>query len=452
VVLLAAAAVALVWANSPWLSAYEALWGTELAVEVGRWTLALDLRHWVNDGLMALFFFVVGLEIKRELVAGELRSLRNAALPVVAAVGGMVLPAVLFLSLGPDEESRRGWGIPMATDIAFAVGVLALFGSRVPAGLKLLLLSVAIVDDIGAILVIAVVYSAGLAWGPLAGAAGLLAVIAVLHRVGVVWWPLHGLLGLGVWLATYTSGVHATIAGVALGLLMPTRPLVRHLSVSLGDDVQPSAPVVRWVWLHVQETISAAERLAHSLHPWTSFVVVPLFALANAGVPLSRASLVAAVGSPVTLGVVGGLVVGKLVGISGAAWLALRLRIGALPEGVTGRQLVAVAAVAGIGFTVSLFIAGLAYPVPELQDQARVGILAGSVLAAAIGALLLHASLPRPPGGVLGREGDPRPRAGRHLSVAARRRSGRRGRPGPGRGAGGRRVHRTPRPAPRRGV
>jgi Na+:H+ antiporter, NhaA family len=373
---------------------------------VGRWTLALDLRHWVNDGLMALFFFVVGLEIKRELVAGELRRLRTAALPVVAAVGGMVLPALVFLSLSPDEEGRRGWGTPMATDIAFAVGVLALFGSRVPAGLKLLLLSVAIVDDIGAIVVIAVVYSAGLAWGPLAAAVGLLTVIAVLHRVGVVWWPLHGLLGLGVWLATYASGVHATIAGVALGLLVPTRPLVRHLSVSLGDDVPPSAPVVRWVRLHVQETISAAERLAHSLHPWTSFVVVPLFALANAGVPLSRASLAAAVGSPVTLGVVGGLVVGKLVGISGAAWLALRLRIGALPEGVTGRQLVAVAAVAGIGFTVSLFIAGLAYPTtPALQDQARVGILAGSVLAAAIGAVLLHRSLLPAPGGVLGREG-----------------------------------------------
>jgi NhaA family Na+:H+ antiporter len=295
----------------------------------------------------------------------------------------------------------------MATDIAFAVGVLALFGARVPAGLKLLVLSVAIVDDIGAILVIAVVYSAGLAWGPLDAAVGLLAIIAVLHRAGVVWWPVHGLLGLGVWLATYASGVHATIAGVALGLLMPTRPLVRHLSVSLGgDDVQPSAPVVRWVRLHVQEMISAAERLAHSLHPWTSFAVVPLFALANAGVPLSRASLVAAVGSPVTLGVVGGLVVDKLVGISGAAWLALRLRVGALPEGVTGRQVVAVATMAGIGFTVSLFIAGLAYPTtPALQDQARVGILAGSVLAAAIGALLLHRRLPPAPGGVLGREG-----------------------------------------------
>jgi NhaA family Na+:H+ antiporter len=408
-VLLTAAAVALVWANAPWSPAYEALWGTELAVEVGSWTLALDLRHWVNDGLMALFFFVVGLEIKRELVAGELRRLRNAALPVVAAVGGMVLPALVFLSLSPDEEGRRGWGIPMATDIAFAVGVLALFGSRVPAGLKLLVLSVAIVDDIGAIVVIAVVYSAGLAWGPLAAAAGLLAVIAVLHRVGVVWWPVHGLLGLGVWLATYASGVHATIAGVALGLLVPTRPLVRHLSVSLGEgDMELSAPVVRWVRLHVQETISAAERLAHSLHPWTSLAVVPLFALANAGVPLSRAPLAEAVGSPVTLGVVAGLVVGKLVGISGAAWLALRLRIGALPEGVTSRQLVAVAAVAGIGFTVALFIAGLAYPTtPALQDQARVGILAGSLLAAALGAVLLHRSLPRPatPSGVLGREG-----------------------------------------------
>jgi NhaA family Na+:H+ antiporter len=242
--------------------------------------------------------------------------------------------------------------------------------------------------------VIAAFYFDGLAWGPLGIAAALLGVIAVLRRLGVVWWPVHVLLGVGVWLATYASGVHATIAGVALGLLMPTRPLVGHLSVSLGGDVQPSAPVVRWVKLHVQETISAAERLAHTVHPWTSFAVVPLFALANAGVRLTRASLAAAVGSPVTAGVVLGLVVGKLAGISGAAWLAVRLRLGALPEGVSGRQVVAVAGVAGIGFTVSLFIAGLAYPDPSLQDQARVGILAGSLLAAAVGALLLHGALP----------------------------------------------------------
>ena len=407
-VLLAATVVALGWANSPFAVGYEGLWARELTIGAAPLAVTEDLKHWVNDGLMAVFFLVVGLEIKRELVAGELRRLRTAALPVVAALGGMVLPALVFLGLVSDEEGRGGWGTPMATDIAFAVGVLALFGSRVPAGLKLLVLSVAIVDDIGAIVVIAVVYSTGLAWGPLAAAVGLLAAIAVLHRIGVVWWPLHVLLGLGVWLATYASGVHATIAGVALGLLVPTRPLVRHLSVSLGDsEVELSAPVVRWVRLHVQETVSAAERLAHSLHPWTSFAVVPLFALANAGVPLSQASLAAAVGSPVTLGVAVGLVTGKLVGISGGAWLALRLRIGALPEGVTSRQVVAVAAVAGIGFTVSLFIAGLAYPTtPALQDQARVGILAGSVLAAALGALLLHRSLPpATPAGGLGRAG-----------------------------------------------
>jgi Na+:H+ antiporter, NhaA family len=396
-VLLAATTVALVWANSPWSSAYAALWETELAFEVGQWTLALDLRHWVNDGLMALFFFVVGLEIKRELAVGELRSARSAALPVIAALGGMVLPALVFLAVNVGGDGARGWGIPMATDIAFALGVLALFGSRVPAGLKVLLLSVAIVDDIGAIVVIAAFYSGGLAWAPLAAAVGLLAVIAVLHRLGVVWWPVHVLLGVGVWLATYASGVHATIAGVALGLLMPTRPLVRHLSVSLGDgDIQPSAPVVRWVKQHVQETISPAERLEHTLHPWTSLAVVPLFALANAGVPLSRASLAAAVGSPVTAGVVLGLVVGKLVGITGAAWLAVRLGVGALPEGVSGRQVRAVAAVAGIGFTVSLFIASLAYLDPALADQARVGILAGSLLAAAIGAVLLYGALPAP--------------------------------------------------------
>ncbi len=240
---------------------------------------------------------------------------------------------------------------------------------------------------------IAAFSSGELAWVPLGIAVVLLEVAARLHRVpGVVAGPCAA--RPGVWLATYASGVHATIAGVALGLLMPTRPLVRHLSVSLGDnDTELSAPVVRWVKLHVQETISAAERLEHTLHPWTSFAVVPLFALANAGVPLTRASLAAAVGSPVTAGVVLGLVVGKLVGISGAASLAMRLRIGALPEGVSGRP---VAAVAGIGFTVSLFIASLAYPAAALQDQARVGILAGWLLAAAVGAVLLHGSLPAP--------------------------------------------------------
>lgn len=220
-VLLAATAIALVWANSPWQGAYQALWNTELAIEVGRWSLAMDLRHWVNDGLMALFFFVVGLEIKRELVAGELRSPRNAALPVVTALGGMVLPALVFLALNAGGPGERGWGVPMATDIAFAVGVLALFGSRVPSGLKVLLLSVAIVDDIGAIIVI--FYTGGLAWTPLGIAVALLVTIAVLHRSGVVWWPISVPLGLGVWLATSLSGVHATIAGVA-GRVAHARP------------------------------------------------------------------------------------------------------------------------------------------------------------------------------------------------------------------------------------
>ena len=290
----------------------------------------------------------------------------------MTALGGMVLPALVFLALNAGGPGERGWGVPMATDIAFAVGVLALFGSRVPSGLKVLLLSVAIVDDIGAIIVIAIFYTGGLAWSPLAIAVGLLVVIAVLYRMGVVWWPVHVLLGLGVWLATYASGVEATIAGVAVGLLTPAQR-------------------------QVQETISPAERLTHTLHPWTSFVVVPLFALANAGVPLSRVALAAAVDSPITGGVILGLVVGKLVGVSGAAWLALRLRVGALPEAVTSRQLLALAAVAGVGFTVSLFIASLAYPTAELQDQARVGIMAGSLLAAVVGAMLLRASLPPRP-------------------------------------------------------
>jgi NhaA family Na+:H+ antiporter len=278
----------------------------------------------------------------------------------------------------------------MATDIAFALGILALFGSRVPAGLKLLLLSVAIVDDIGAVIVIAVFYSGGLSWGPLAVAVGLLGVIAGLHRMGVVWWPVHVLLGVGVWLATYTSGVQATIAGVALGLLMPTRPLVRHLSVSLGgDDIQPSAPMVRWIKLHVQETISAAERLEHTLHPWTSLAIVPLFALANAGVVVSGETLRDAATSPIAAGVVIGLVVGKPLGITAFAWLAVRLRLAGLPSGTTWGALASVSALAGIGFTVSILVAGLAFEDPGLVDEAKLAILAASLLAALAGSALV---------------------------------------------------------------
>ncbi len=392
IVLLVGALVALVWANSPWQASYEELWRTELTLELGRFRLTEDLRHWVNDGLMALFFFVIGLEIKRELVHGELRDPRTAALPVLAALGGMVVPALLYLLVAAGGPGGHGWGIPMATDIAFALGVVALLGRRVPASLKLFLLTLAIVDDIGAIVVIAVAYSSGLDLAALAVAGAGLMVVVALRRAEVTWVPIYVAVGAGVWLATLASGVHATIAGVVLGLLTPASPLTpaavaRDWAGDLADEPSPEELV--GMTRLAKESVSVAERLAHQLHPFTSFVVVPLFALANAGVVLSTGALAPTGAAAVAAGVVVGLVVGKVVGIAAFSWLALRLRWGTLPVGVGWGQLVGVATLAGIGFTVSLFIAGLAFDDPALADAAKLGILAASAIAAILGSLIL---------------------------------------------------------------
>jgi len=392
VVLLGAALVAVVWANSPWDVGYHDLWHHELAFGSGTWAVRESLQHWVNDGLMALFFFVVGLEIKRELVHGDLRDPRVAAIPAIAAVGGMVVPALFFLAVTIGGGGAKGWGIPMATDIAFAVGVVALLGSRVPASLKLFLLTFAIVDDIGAIVVIAVFYATDVQPVFLATAAGLVVVMEALRRAGVVWLAPYIALGAGVWLATQASGVHATIAGVALGLLAPARPLTpaavaREWAQDLSDDPGPAE--LDAMSRLAQTTVSPAERLEHRLHPWTSFVVVPLFALANAGVVIKADSFAAPATVGVTAGVVLGLVVGKLVGITAATWLAVRLGLGRRPEGATWAMVVGIATIGGIGFTVSLFIAELAYEPGAIQDAAKLGVLGASTVAALLGATLL---------------------------------------------------------------
>jgi Na+:H+ antiporter, NhaA family len=401
ILLLAAATIALIWANSPWRSSYDALWHTQLTIGLGAWSLAEDLQHWVNDALMALFFLVVGLEIKRELTTGELRQPRAAALPAIAALGGMVVPALLYLAINPSGEPGRGWGIPMATDIAFALGVLAIVGRGLPTALKSFLLALAIVDDIGAILVIAIFYSGSISPGPLLTAAGLLALILVLQRLHVRWTAVYVLVGVGVWLATLQSGIHATIAGVALGLATPAVAFQRPKAVSLeahriaddtvDDPVPPDADAHQWLHLAglTREAVSPLARLEHLLHPWTSYVVIPVFALANAGVSISRSSLGNALTSGITLGVVAGLVVGKTVGVTVFTWLATRTGITRLPEGVGWGQLVGVAALAGIGFTVSLFITSLAFQTQAIQDAAKVGILIASLLAGLLGALLL---------------------------------------------------------------
>jgi NhaA family Na+:H+ antiporter len=395
IVLLVATTVALAWANSPWNDVYEQLWHTKISVRLGAWTLAEDLRHWINDGLMTIFFFVVGLEIKRELVAGDLVDRRQAALPAIAALGGMIVPALMYAALNAGSQGSPGWGIPMATDIAFALGVLALMGPRVPSQLKVLLLSLAIVDDIGAILVIAVFYANNIDPPALLLALLLLLVVLGLRSMRVWWVPAYLAVGTGVWLATFASGVHATIAGVALGLLAPAHALdpggIDRMNRRLQrSDAAPSPEDVRTARLGANQSLSVAERLAHLLHPWTSFVIIPLFALANAGISLSGEGLRAALDSRVTLGVVLGLVAGKLVGISGAAWLAQRLGLAALPQGVSWWQLSGVAAVAGIGFTVSIFVASLAFQNPLLLTEAKIGILVASAMASLLGAVLLR--------------------------------------------------------------
>jgi Na+:H+ antiporter, NhaA family len=361
VALLLGAAAALVWANSPWSGSYESFWNYEVAVGIRGWSITNSLRHWVNDGLMTIFFFVVGVEIKRELTEGELSDPATARLPAAAALGGMVVPALIYIAWNPSGEAARGWGIPMATDIAFALGILALLGPRVPRSLKLFLLTLAIVDDIGAIVVIAVFYSEGIQFAWLGVACAVLAATYLTRRLGARHPLVVVLPALVLWVCVFESGVHATIAGVALGLLIPVR--------TERDRV-------------------VLDRLEHGLHPWTSFVIVPVFALANAGVALGPDVLREAASSPIAWGITSGLVVGKVLGIVGVTALGPRLRLGRLPDGVRFRQVLGVGLVAGVGFTVSLFIAELAFDSPSL-DTAKIGILAASLVAAILGAGVL---------------------------------------------------------------
>jgi len=404
VVLMAAAVVALVWANSPWRAAYAALWETSLAIQVGRFGIEADLRHWVNDGLMTLFFLVVGLEIKRELVTGELSTRRKAALPAVAAVGGMAVPAAIYAAGNAGGPGAPGWGVPMATDIAFALGVLALLGSRVPAALKVFLLTLAVVDDLGSIAVVALFYSRGVDPAALSVAAGVVVLVAVLVRAGIWWLPLHIGLGVTLWLAMWRSGVSPALAGVAMGLLTPARPTAppevardrgAELAVELADDPRP--PRLREMLREARGTVPLAERLAHDLHPVSAFVVVPLFALANAGVSLERGGLAAPGAGAVLGGILAGRVLGKLAGISLATWLAVRLGLASRPAETSWPQLAGVASVAGIGFTVPLFVADLAFPDGRFQAPVKLGLLLASVVAGAAGALVLVLAARRRP-------------------------------------------------------
>ena len=385
VVLLGATVAALVWANSPWSSSYENVWGTTLAIRVGGSELALDFRHWINEGLMALFFFVAGLEIRREFDMGELRERRRVATPVLAALGGVVAPALIYLAFNAGESTARGWGIAMGTDTAFALGVLALVGGRWAPSTRTFLLTLVIVDDVAALTVVALAYTKELSGEALLVALALFSVVLIMRRARVRHGVAYFLVGFALWVAVIASGAHATIVGIALGVLATAHPPARRDLEHAGAlwrlfREEPTPQYGRSASRGVALAISPNERLQHYFTPWTSYVIVPLFALANAGVNLNGNVLRHASTSPVTLGIVFGLVAGKLVGIVVATWLFTRSRLGGLPLTVPWPPLVGAATVAGIGFTVALLIADIIFDGDDLED-AKVGILAASMLA-----------------------------------------------------------------------
>jgi Na+:H+ antiporter, NhaA family len=413
ILLIAATVVALLWANSPWGESYAALWQTKLTVGLGEFSLSKDLTHWINDALMAVFFLVVGLEIKRELLVGELSSVRSAALPIAAAVGGAVVPALIYIAINTGTEGAAGWGIPMATDIAFALGVLALLGERAPVALKVFLTALAIVDDIVAVLVIAFFYTAEISWGAL-GVGGLfLAALVMANLIGVGRTLVYAVLGVGLWLAFLLSGVHATIAGVLLAFTVPASSFInpgaflersRYVldrfekagekgeNVLTNEERQAALHALNHATYQLEPPL---HELEHTLHPWVVFAIMPIFALANAGVTLGG-GLAEALVSPVALGIVAGLVLGKQLGITLFAWLAVKVGVSELPVGINWRHVYGGGWLGGIGFTMSLFITDLAFSNGSLVDAAKLGILAASLIAGVIGwAILRGASSPR---------------------------------------------------------
>ena len=407
ILLIAATVIALVWANSPWAGSYAALWHTKLTVGVGDASISKDLTHWINDGLMAVFFFVVGLEIKREVLVGELSSVRNAALPIAAAVGGAVVPAAIYVAINAGTEGSAGWGIPMATDIAFALGVLALLGERAPVTLKVFLTALAIVDDIVAVLVIAFFYTSDISWGAL-GVGGLfLLALIVVNLIGVGRTLVYAVLGVGLWLCFLLSGVHATVAGVLLALTVPAISFINpgaflersryvldrfEQAGEKGENVLSNEE--RQAALHALNHAAyklepPLHELEHALHPWVVFAIMPLFALANAGLQLGG-GIGEALTSPVAIGIVAGLLIGKQLGITLFAWLAVKSGFSELPRGIGWRHVYGAGWLAGIGFTMSLFITDLGFSDGSLVAAAKLGILVASLIAGVVGWTILR--------------------------------------------------------------
>jgi len=408
-ILMGTALLALVLANSMLASHYQHLLHVPVGFSFGGWELEKSLHHWINDGLMTLFFFVVGLELKREILVGELANPRQAALPIIAAIGGMAVPALVFIAISPEGDALRGWGIPMATDIAFALGVIALLSSRVPKALITFLVALAIVDDLGAVVVIALFYTEQLVWEFLLAGVVLTGLLVVMNMIGVRRHYVYFMIGVLLWLALLKSGVHATLAGVITAFTIPALPRFEPCSFSQrmremldrfdashkpGESIlrnQQLSAVVQSLENGIHGVETPLQRLEHTMHMPVAFLVLPLFALFNAGVVIDFANLGAALSHPVTLGVGIGLVVGKFFGIAGFSWLAIRLGLVALPRDVRIGHIGGAALLGGIGFTMSIFIAELAYAnQPEMILQAKLGILLASLLAGTIGYLWLY--------------------------------------------------------------
>lgn len=405
-VLLATTVIAVAWANSPWAAAYHHLWETPVTIGAPAFGLTLSLHGWVNDALMAVFFFLVGLEIKREVLVGELASRRTAALPVAAALGGMLLPAALYALVNRGGPGAAGWGVPMATDIAFALGILALLGSRVPASLRIFLAALAIADDLGAVLVIALFYTQALHVAALAGAATVLLALFALNRAGARRPLTYWVLGVALWLFVLASGIHATVAGVLLALMIPARTRIdeheflRHAEASLADfraADEPGSTVLtnpghQTALQALEDAADAAQaplqRMEHALHGVVAFGIMPIFALANAGVSF-ESGVTESLRSPIALGIVLGLLIGKPLGITAATYLAVRSGIADLPSDASWRHIHGAGWLGGIGFTMSLFIAALAFGAGPTLATAKIAILGASVLAGLVGYAIL---------------------------------------------------------------
>jgi len=405
IVLFFGVVIALIWVNSPYSDSYRHIWDIEFSVGFKGYLLTHPLHLWINDGLMAIFFFVIGLELKREFIAGELSTLSKAALPMVAALGGMLVPAAIYTLFNYGTAGEHGWGIPMATDIAFALALLSIAGRHIPASIKVFLSALAVADDLGAVLVIAFFYSSGIVWQPLLVGMGFLAILATGNFLGVRSSVFYLLIGFGVWVGFLLSGVHPTIAGVLVAFTIPARTKInenhysthlKKLSAAFDDEIPNNHSLTTAKQHHTIEEIKALslaaqtplQKIETALHPWVAFVIMPLFALANAGIVIGS-DFFSLLSNPVSIGVSAGLVIGKFTGVLLFTWMLVKLRIGSLPKGANWKHITGVALLAGIGFTMSLFVSALAFNNPQQIEQAKAGILVASLIAGVLGLVVL---------------------------------------------------------------